>query len=433
MRTDHQPRYRSVLNEFMSWRDEVSYGKDHFFSDEELGAITPVQLKRWCCFKVYGVADPQQDDKPTQGRSSSLEFYKKAISYYQPNRLIAWNTLRGEGNPTRSTEVNDLIKKIKKSEVRKEGAASRARRAMEKEEFEQVLEIGNNRQGIYNERFMAPTAMKFQFNMVARIDDTAHFQKEELKPNPRFDFTLLAQMCWSKNVLEERSAPDQILLGANNRTYCLLLAGAIHLEASCSTPEGLASPYLFGTTGNPATTSAKLSSIYKSYFDDEDFQRRGNGPLGSHSMRKLPATFARRNGCEKDDVNARGRWAIKKVVDRYIELLLPYPDAKVAAILAVGGPIAYKKKEGCNVSDNWLKEKVVSNMMQSQHIDKGVAMVFSLPLLWAAMDPEMESYMPSWLRDRIRDQYELIRRLPEGENPIKKVPLIVSGHQGKFF
>ena len=60
-------------------------------------------------------------------------------------------------------------------------------------------------------------------------------------------------------------------------------------------------------------------------------------------------------------------------------------------------------------------------------------MVLSLPLLWTRMDPEMEAYMPSWLRDRIREQYALIRRLPEGENPIKKVPLIVSGQQGEFF
>ena len=37
------------------------------------------------------------------------------------------------------------------------------------------------RRGNYDERFMAPIAMKFQFNMVVLIDDTAHFKKEELK------------------------------------------------------------------------------------------------------------------------------------------------------------------------------------------------------------------------------------------------------------
>ena len=50
----------------------------------------------------------------------------------------------------------------------------------------------------------------------ARVVDTANFKEEDLKPNPQFDFTLLCRMCWSKNVLEERDAPDQILLGSMN-------------------------------------------------------------------------------------------------------------------------------------------------------------------------------------------------------------------------
>jgi hypothetical protein len=54
---------------------------------------------------------------------------------------------------------------------------------------------------------------------------------EAEQPNPQFPFTLLAKMCWSKNVLEERDAPDQIVIGAMDRRYCILLALGIYLEA----------------------------------------------------------------------------------------------------------------------------------------------------------------------------------------------------------
>ena len=54
-------------------------------------------------------------------------------------------------------------------------------------------------------------------------------------------------------------------------------------------------------------------------------------------------------------------------------------------------------------------------MMQSPHLNKEVAMVLSLPLLWASLDPGMEDSMPGWLRKRIREQYKVIRTLPDGK------------------
>ena len=114
-------------------------------TDEELGSITSIQLKRWYYFKCYGVADLESNDRPTEGRSWSMKFYKKTISYYQPNWFIAWNTLQGEENSAKVTQINNLIIKSKKVEVRKEGAVAKARRAIKKHEFEQILEIANNR------------------------------------------------------------------------------------------------------------------------------------------------------------------------------------------------------------------------------------------------------------------------------------------------
>ena len=42
-----------------------------------------------------------------------LDYYKKALSYYMPNKLFGWNAISKTGNPTRSIPVNELIKRVK--------------------------------------------------------------------------------------------------------------------------------------------------------------------------------------------------------------------------------------------------------------------------------------------------------------------------------
>ena len=83
-----------------------------------------------------------------------------------PNRLMQWNVETGTGNPTRSVQVNELIKWVKKLEVRKQGKASSARRAIEAPEFEQTIEILQESEDI-KKKYMVTTAAKFQYAMVA--------------------------------------------------------------------------------------------------------------------------------------------------------------------------------------------------------------------------------------------------------------------------
>ena len=59
---------------------------------------------------------------------------------------------------------------------------------------------------------------------------------------------------------------------------------------------------LFGVSKNQATD--RLTTVLSA----DDFPKVSGKPLGSHSIRKLPVTFARKNGCAKDDVDTRGRW-----------------------------------------------------------------------------------------------------------------------------
>lgn len=105
-----KPEYYPILVAFMSFRDNAVYTKATIFTDVQLDSITPEELVRYFCLKVYGDPDPHENANPTEGRSSSLEHYKKALSFYMPNRLTPWNVMTSTGNPTRSIVVNELIK-----------------------------------------------------------------------------------------------------------------------------------------------------------------------------------------------------------------------------------------------------------------------------------------------------------------------------------
>jgi hypothetical protein len=133
--------YHATLVHFMTFMNGIVYPKDHQFVQDELAPLTPDDVARWMCQKAYGTPEPEPDANPTQARSSSLHYWKKAISYYMLNRLMPWNAVSGQGNPTRSIEVNTLIKKVKKKEVRKEGVSSKARHAVTHVEFRRMQSI----------------------------------------------------------------------------------------------------------------------------------------------------------------------------------------------------------------------------------------------------------------------------------------------------
>ena len=109
--------YHATLIRFMTFTNGIAYAKDHQFVQDELAPLTPDDVARWMCQKAYGTPEPEPDANPTKARSTSLMYWKKAISSYMPNCLMPWNAISGQGNPTRSIEVNTLIKKVKKKEV----------------------------------------------------------------------------------------------------------------------------------------------------------------------------------------------------------------------------------------------------------------------------------------------------------------------------
>ena len=135
----HTVKYKRVLVRFMGWKDSTSYENDHEFSTNALAAITPEEIARWFKTRAYGNPDADPSvDRPTM-RARTFLYDKKALSHFMPDRRMEYNELSRVGNPTRSTDVNDLIAAIKRKEAARLGAPSQARRALFASEFEQAI------------------------------------------------------------------------------------------------------------------------------------------------------------------------------------------------------------------------------------------------------------------------------------------------------
>ena len=107
------PRYLTILCEFMAYFHEKDkpYPKDHEFTVDDLAAITPSDICKWMNVKAFGTSTPGMDAKLVGSGSSSLEFAKKAISFYMPIKG-SYDHERKFGNPTRSRQVKELLQKV---------------------------------------------------------------------------------------------------------------------------------------------------------------------------------------------------------------------------------------------------------------------------------------------------------------------------------
>ena len=79
------------------------------------------------------------NDHPTVGRANTAYFIKKAISYYHPERTDKYRIADRSGNPTTAGDVNQLIRYIKKHEVRGNGKQSQACTRLNLTEWENII------------------------------------------------------------------------------------------------------------------------------------------------------------------------------------------------------------------------------------------------------------------------------------------------------
>jgi hypothetical protein len=207
--------YRPILVRMMSFLDEVEYEIDNHFTLAELGRLNPDRIMEWFNNEIFGEAlPPNGHDLPPLVRSNTIKYWKKALSSFMPNRLMVWNEISLVGNPTRSTKLNELLRYVKKKEVRHQGVPSQARRSIKAAEYCRTIDILKEEDNAIIWRYGIPAIMNYQFHMISRIDDATQVKMENLAPHDRFDFLLKTKLNWSKNVNEEREAPWQAVIPA---------------------------------------------------------------------------------------------------------------------------------------------------------------------------------------------------------------------------
>ena len=305
--------YRGILFAFMRYNDNIHYADDFVFTNEHLKEVTAGDVVAWFSFKAYGTNVPGPEDKPLHAQSNSMKNWKKALFYYMPNRLHQWNELTGQGNPTRSTALNNLIKRVKKFEVRGQGAPSKVRRPMKAAEFRSVVsECHKLPEDDIIGRYGLPVLLAFQFHMIGRVDNCCNWRQENLAEHDiHAEKCARARMAWSKTVAEERDAPCFWLYGCN--LPCLVQP--FHRFV----PSARIRPFVFGFSqetededkaGNQA--KALVYQILRPIIESLGVK------LGSHLIRKYASTWVRSNGISKDDKDHHGRWKIRKTPCRLV-------------------------------------------------------------------------------------------------------------------
>ena len=416
--------YYSDFAQFMSFMDGIEYPRNdnsHVFPQERLLEITDLDVVSYFNFKAYHNANPSSpSDQPIYCRSSTLEYKKKAISSFLPHQNMPWDDITQKGNPTRSRAVHHMIQKVKVHEVRGTGVKSNARRAVEWEEFVNVLVAVRE---IYSESkeysmLMALSVLTLQWQLIGRIDDIMQLRTSTVLFNVRDSFTLHIKMSWSKNIRTEMQSPTQLLLAAMDPIICPLLNLAVFIET-------------FGGHGGLMFDRAKktTTNLIDVILASSNFRAQRAGRVGTHSFRKGSATFASRFGLPKDWVNLRGRWrGKKKQVDTYIDVDQPYPDARVAAVLCgPRGPCKYAVKAGMVVPAAFL-DSIVPHCCAA--FGTQVARVLALPLLWAAYEREAQvsgaqrTLIPIRLAEEIQLEWIHAGGIPD-VNPVEKIGLAV--------
>ena len=196
------------------------FARNNIYSDDELNAITPAHVLQWMNFWTFGTINPAVDSSPISARSSSLQYLKKAISSLHPNRLMVWSAGCNEGNPTRNVEINNLIKRVKKKEARKQGVASQTQRAITELEFCSLHTIFCDVSNSMLWRYTKSAMINFKFHVIARIDDTAQVLIDHICVHDLFPKCWKTKLKWSKNVGDKGDALWNIVMGYGHDILC---------------------------------------------------------------------------------------------------------------------------------------------------------------------------------------------------------------------
>ena len=132
-------KYKFELLKCSNYNFNTRYDISNDISTEESFQLEDNNIYRFIAHKAFRKPDSNESNRPTEGRSASIEFAEKVIFYFMPNKLMKWGMTTNTGIPTKSVLINQLIKRVKKQEVIKQGKPPQAVCAMEPSEFNPLL------------------------------------------------------------------------------------------------------------------------------------------------------------------------------------------------------------------------------------------------------------------------------------------------------
>jgi len=250
-----------------------------------------------------------------------------------------------------------------------------------------------------------------QHHLIGRLDDAANFEINDPTSHPGFNFALQTKVRWSKNGMEERDCPAQIVVAAQESLLCTVFNLAIYLEEHLWQTPG--AKHLFANDlDDKAPIRLKTNhrnNMDHHVFKNDDFCQMAldsdeHKGLGTHSFRKGSANKARKNGVNADEIEIRGRWKPqgKCVIFCYINVNQVHIDAKVAALPCPGGPIKYKLKVGLDcVNDEWLFTNCIPHIHARFSNDRAFCRTLGLATLYAYCEPTLRDLLTDFHRTRI--------------------------------
>ncbi|CAK4073371.1 unnamed protein product [Aphanomyces euteiches] len=119
------------LKRFMGFLGRATELDDQSFTTAKSVDVALEDVQRYFNLKAFGTMTPTATCLTMHARANTLKGMKKMLNMYMPGRLIPWDDIRRDDNPTRSAIVDDVIKTVMEYEVRKQGVESKARRLIE--------------------------------------------------------------------------------------------------------------------------------------------------------------------------------------------------------------------------------------------------------------------------------------------------------------
>jgi hypothetical protein len=156
------------------------YPRTMEWNQEQLLATVTDAIARYFKQLAYCTSTTGPNDMPTHCRSTKLKQYKKAISFYMPNKISEWDVRLALGNPTKLVPLNDVVSTVRKMDCRKQGRPSCAKWDMKREEYHMTMRILNTKFGNYELQGKVPTMLKFQFHTISQTDDIMNLETGDL-------------------------------------------------------------------------------------------------------------------------------------------------------------------------------------------------------------------------------------------------------------